>query len=171
MFRVFDAYSSIAGVMHVCVIIFNVREDIKGRAEGELNVSAVNVGLKAELQKLSTECAKGSDLEVNYYSTGLPDKLPINIEGLTDLIENFPSRMKDINAGKGIPVTVRILFVSLNHKRTSDDREQNQQVGTRVNSYNLFLIMLMRRQYCLMASFGSHRQFTLESTALFQNKW
>ena len=107
--------------MHECVIIFNVREEIKGKAEGELNLSTANVGLKAELEKLSTESAKGSDLEVNYYSTGLPDRLPINIEGLTELIENFPSRMKDINEGKGIPVTVRILFVSsfvsLNYKR------------------------------------------------------
>ena len=118
LLSVLNAYSRIAGVMHLCVIIFfNVREDIKGRAEGQLNVAAVNVGLKAELQKLSTECAKGSDLEVNYYSTGLPDKLPIDIEELTELIENFPSRMKSINAGKGIPVTVRILFVSLNYKR------------------------------------------------------
>ena len=118
LLSVLNAYSRIAGVMHLCVIIFfNVRKDINGRAEGQLNVTAVNVGLKAELQKLSTECAKETDLEVNYYSTGLPDKLPINIEELTELIENFPSRMKDINAGKGVPVTVRILFVSLNYKR------------------------------------------------------
>ena len=118
LLSVLNAYSRIAGVMHLCVIIFfNVRMDINGRAEGQLNVTAVNVGLKAELQKLSTECAKETDLEVNYYSTGLPDKLPINIEELTELIENFPSRMKDINAGKGVPVTVRILFVSLNYKR------------------------------------------------------
>ena len=118
LLSVLNAYSRIAGVMHLCVIIFfNVRMDINGRAEGQLNVTAVNVGLKAELQKLSTACAKETDLEVNYYSTGLPDKLPINIEELTELIENFPSRMKDINAGKGVPVTVRILFVSLNYKR------------------------------------------------------
>ena len=118
LLSVLNAYSRIAGVMHLCVtIFFNVRKDINGRAEGQLNVTAVNVGLKAELQKLSTECAKETDLEVNYYSTGLPDKLPINIEELTELIENFPSRMKDINAGKGVPVTVRILFVSLNYKR------------------------------------------------------
>ena len=118
LLSVLNAHSRIAGVMHLCVIIFfNVRKDINGRAEGQLNVTAVNVGLKAELQKLSTECAKETDLEVNYYSTGLPDKLPINIEELTELIENFPSRMKDINAGKGVPVTVRILFVSLNYKR------------------------------------------------------
>ena len=58
---------------------------------------------------------------MNYYSTGLPDKIPIDIEGLTELIENFPARMKGINDGKGIPVTVRILvvstFVSLYYKR------------------------------------------------------
>ena len=118
LLSVLNAYSRIAVVIHLCVIIFfNVRMDINGRAEGQLNVTAVNVGLKAELQKLSTECAKETDLEVNYYSTGLPDKLPINIEELTELIENFPSSMKDINAGKGVPVTVRILFVSLNYKR------------------------------------------------------
>ena len=121
VFSVFNEYSSIAAIMHVCLIIFNVREDIKGRAEGQLSLSAANVGLKAELEKLSTECAKESDLKVNYYSTGLPDKLPINIEELTELIESFPSRMKDINDGKGIPVTVGILFVSsvvsINYKR------------------------------------------------------
>ena len=111
-FSVFDRYSSITGVMHVCVIIFNVREDMTGGFEGDLKVSALDGGLKAELKKLSSECAKGSDLEVNYYCTGLPDKLPINIEELTELIENFPERMNDINDGKGIPVTVRILFVS-----------------------------------------------------------
>ena len=99
--------------MHVCVLIFNDREDVNGRAEGELNASpAVNVGLKAELRKLSTECAKGSELEVKFYSTGLPGKLPTNIEELTKEIENFPSTMKEINKGKGIPVQVRILFVS-----------------------------------------------------------
>ena len=101
------------GVMRVCVLIFNDREDINGRAEGELNASpAVNVGLKAELQKLSNECANGSELEVKFYSTGLPVKLPTNIEELTKEIENFPSRMKEVNKGKGIPVQVRILFVS-----------------------------------------------------------
>ena len=99
--------------VYVCVLIFNDREDINGRAEGELNASpAVDVGLKAELQKLSNECANGSKLELKFYSTGLPVKLPTNIEELTKEIENFPSRMKEVNKGKGIPVQVRILFVS-----------------------------------------------------------
>ena len=73
----------------------------------------MSVGLKAELNKLTTECESGSDLEVDYYSTGLPNKLPITIEGLTKLIEEFPSRMKDINERKGVPITVILLVFHL----------------------------------------------------------
>lgn len=65
------------------------------------------------MERLSNECSRGSDLQVNYYSTGFPDKLPINIEELTKLIENFPESMKNINGGKGIPVAVRIFFVRI----------------------------------------------------------
>lgn len=71
------------------------------------------MGLKAELNKLTSECETGSDLEVDYYSTGLPNKLPITIEGLTKLIEEFPSRMKDINEGRGVPITVILLVFYL----------------------------------------------------------
>lgn len=87
-------------------------EDIKGRAEGNLTLQAVDVGLKAELQKLTSEFESLSDLEVNYYSTGLPNKLPITIDGLTQLIETFPSRMKEINDGKGIPITFELLPIT-----------------------------------------------------------
>lgn len=71
------------------------------------------MGLKAELHKLTSKCKSVSDLQVDYYSTGLPDKLPITIEKLTDLIETFPSRMDKINDGKGIPMMVRVLCLSV----------------------------------------------------------
>ena len=82
-------------------------EQIKGNAEGELNVGAVNAGLKASLDKLSAECNDIADIAIKYYATDLPDKLPTTMEDLVLLIEKFPSRLKNLNDGKGIPISVR----------------------------------------------------------------
>lgn len=90
-----------------------------GGAKGDISASAGNVGLRAELDRLSNECSRGSDLQVNYYCTGLPDNLPINIEELTNLIKNFPESLKNINGGKGIPVKVRIFFVRIKKRKRS----------------------------------------------------
>ena len=87
--------------------IFISREQIIGNAEGELNVGAVNARLKASLDKLSAECNDISDIAINYYATDLPDKLPTTMEDLVSVIENFPSRLKKLNDGKGIPMKVR----------------------------------------------------------------
>ena len=86
---------------------FISREKIKGKAEGELNVGVVNAGLKASLDKLSAECSDVSDIAIKYYATDLPDKLPTTMEDLVSVIENFPSRLKKFNDGKGIPMKVR----------------------------------------------------------------
>ena len=37
----------------------------------------------------------------------LSDKLPTTMEDLVLLIERFPSRLKNLNDGKGIPISVR----------------------------------------------------------------
>ena len=84
-----------------------MRGRIKGNAEGELNVGAVNAGLKASLNKLSAECNDVSDIAIKYYATDLPDKLPTTMEDLISVIEDFPSRLKKFNDGKGIPMKVR----------------------------------------------------------------
>ena len=88
-------------------LFFISREQIKGNATGKLNVGAVNAGLKASLDKLSAECNDILDIAINYYATDLPDKLPTTMEDLVSVIENFPSRLKKLNAGKGIPMKVR----------------------------------------------------------------
>ena len=86
--------------------MFVFREEIHGSAEGELSLSAVNVGLKASLDKLSSECRSVSDITIKYYATDMPDKLPTTLEDLVSLIENFPSRLERINSGQGIPMNV-----------------------------------------------------------------
>ena len=85
--------------------------NIEGRAEGDINAQVVSAGLKAELNNLTSECNSSSDLQVDYYATILPDKLPIDISELNKAIEEFPSRMKDINNGKGVPITVIIVHL------------------------------------------------------------
>lgn len=70
-------------------------------------MGVVDAGLKAQLNMLSTECNDLSDMTIEYYATDLPDKLPTTLAGLVKLIEDFPSRLKNINDGDGIPVQVR----------------------------------------------------------------
>ena len=80
---------------------------MQGKAEGKLPVHAVaNVGLKAELKKLTSKCKDTANISIKYYATDLPDKLPTTLDDLVELIEAFPSRLKDINYGKGIPLQV-----------------------------------------------------------------
>lgn len=89
--------------------MFIRRGKIGGKAEGDLikYVGAGNAGLKATLDKLSTECNDISDIDIKYYATDLPDKLPTTIKDLVSIIEEFPSRMKRSNDGKGVPMKVR----------------------------------------------------------------
>ena len=71
-----------------------------------MSVQVANVGLKAELVKLTSQCKDTADISIKYYATELPDKLPTTLNDLVELIETFPSRLKDINDGKGIPLQV-----------------------------------------------------------------
>ena len=71
-----------------------------------VNAKAVDVSLKAQLEKLTTECSGLSDISIKYYSTDLPFKAPTNLDELVKLIEGFPSRLEKINEGKGIPLQV-----------------------------------------------------------------
>ena len=89
-----------------CIYIY--RNQIKGSAEGKLDVGGgADVGLKAALEKLSKECNDVSDISIRYCATDVPDQLPTTMDELMSLIENFPSRLKSINDGKGIPMQVR----------------------------------------------------------------
>ncbi len=94
-----------AGLTHL-LSHFIRRVDIQGNTEGEISVLAAGVGLKAELQKLTSTCKDTSDISIKYHATDLPDKLPTTLDDLVKLIEEFPSRLKDINDGKGIPLQV-----------------------------------------------------------------
>lgn len=98
--------------MVIYIFFISLRVNIEGRAEGEIDVLVVSAGLKAALNNLTSECNSSSDLQVDYYATGLPDKLPIDIDELKKAIEEFPSRMKDINNGKGVPITVIIIHLA-----------------------------------------------------------
>ena len=94
------------------LFIYLYRNQIKGSAEGKLDVGgSADVGLKAALDKLSAECNNVSDISIRYYATELPDKLPTTMDELVSLIQDFPSRLKSINDGKGIPLQVRFPYI------------------------------------------------------------
>ncbi|KAL9985836.1 hypothetical protein ACROYT_G008285 [Oculina patagonica] len=86
--------------------------DIQGKAEGEITAQAADIGLRAELKKLTSTCKDTADISIKYYATDLPDKLPTTLNDLVKLIEEFPSRLKNINDGKGIPLQFELLPIN-----------------------------------------------------------
>lgn len=78
----------------------------RGSAGGDLSLPGVNGGLKASLGKLSSQFNGASNIVIKYYATDMPDGLPTTLKDLVSLIENFPSRLKGINNGKGIAMRV-----------------------------------------------------------------
>ena len=92
------------------MFLCSFRLDIQGSAAGDITAGAVNVSLKAQLKTLATQCSDLSDVAINYYATELPDRLPTTLDSLVQLIEQFPSRLKNINDGKGIPIQVTVSF-------------------------------------------------------------
>lgn len=60
------------------------------------------------LKKLTSDCNSANHLSTEYYATDVPDKIPTNPEDLVKLIKEFPSRLKGINDGQGVPIMVCI---------------------------------------------------------------
>ena len=62
--------------------------------------------LKAQLDKMARECSACSDVEIKYYGTVQPEKLPTSIDDAMELIKNFPQMMKKVGDGHGVPLKV-----------------------------------------------------------------
>ena len=83
------------------------RLKLNGKSDGGLDILEVaTAGLETQLKKLTSDGDKESDLSIEYYATDLPDKNPTNVEDLVKLIQEFPSRLKTINNGLGVPIKV-----------------------------------------------------------------
>ena len=83
------------------------RLTLNGKSGGDLDIlTGVTAGLETQLKKLTSDGDKESDLSIEYYATDLPDRNPTNVEDLVKLIQEFPSRLKTINNGLGVPIKV-----------------------------------------------------------------
>ena len=95
------------------IIIIIYRLKVKGKSDGGLDIGgSVTAGLEAQLNELTSSCDKESDLSIEYYATDLPDKNPTNVEDLVKLIQEFPSRLRTINNGRGVPIKVMFFIAS-----------------------------------------------------------
>ena len=95
------------------IIIIIYRLNVKGKSDGGLDIGgSVTAGLEAQLNELTSSCDKESDLSIEYYATDLPDKNPTNLEDLVKLIQEFPSRLRTINNGRGVPIKVMFFIAS-----------------------------------------------------------
>ena len=89
------------------------RLKLNGKSDGGLDiVRGVIAGLETQLKKVTSDGDKESDLSIEYYATDLPDKNPTNVEDLVKLIQEFPSRLRTINNGRGVPIKVMFFIAS-----------------------------------------------------------
>lgn len=88
-------------------VCFIFRQGVKGSAEGQLNFQGHNVALEAQLDKLFTALGYLPDISIRIYDTTLPQNRSTTVKDAKRLIEEFPSRLKAINKGQGIPIQVK----------------------------------------------------------------
>ena len=82
--------------------------------DGGLDIGGiVTAGLEAQLNKLASDGDKANDLSIEYYATDLPDKNPTNVDDLVKFIQEFPSRLRTINDGLGVPIKVNVFYCFL----------------------------------------------------------
>ena len=94
----------------IIIIIIIYRLNVKGKLDRGLDFGgSVSAGLEALINELTSSC----DLSIEYYATDLPDKNPTNVEDLVKLIQEFPSRLRTINNGKGVPIKVMFFYCFL----------------------------------------------------------
>ena len=65
--------------------------------------------LSAQLKRLAARCSNLSDIAIKYYATELPPKVDTSLDGLVELIENFPSRLAKSNHPEGVPLKVTVI--------------------------------------------------------------
>lgn len=83
---------------------------MKGKLERGLDFGgSVTAGFEAHIYELTSSC----DFSIEYYATDLPDKNPTNVEDIVKLIQGFPSRLRTINNGKGVPIEVMFFYCFL----------------------------------------------------------
>ena len=94
----------------IIIIIIIYRLNVKGKLDRGLDFGgSVSAGLEAYINELKSSC----DLSIEYYATDVPDKNPTNVEDLVKLIQEFPSRLRTINNGKGVPIKVMFFYCFL----------------------------------------------------------
>lgn len=85
------------------------RSNLAGQSDGGLDTRGiVNGGFEALLEKLTSDCNNANNLSTEYYGTDVPENIPTTSKDLVKLIKEFPSRLKDINDGQGVPIMVCI---------------------------------------------------------------
>ena len=97
----------------IIIIIIIYRLNVKGKLDRGLDSGgSMTAGLEAHINELTSNCDKESGLSIEYYATDLPDKNPTNVEDLVKLIQEFPSRLRTINNGRGVPIKVMFFIAS-----------------------------------------------------------
>ena len=68
------------------------REEIKASISGSLNVG-IKVSARGQFEKIATSASQLSTLTISYSSTTIPDRLPIDLNAMLTIIDEFPKEV------------------------------------------------------------------------------
>ncbi|KAF8769801.1 hypothetical protein HNY73_017410 [Argiope bruennichi] len=87
------------------------KEVIKATVAGELNSDSGSFGggLKGGLEKVREKIGDTASMDINYYATvPLGKEIPRTLDGLVQLVQEFPEQTKAVNDGYGVPLSMEV---------------------------------------------------------------
>lgn len=97
------------------------KETIKGTIEGELNSGSGSFGggLKGGLEKVREKIGDTANMDINYYATvPLGNEIARTLDGLVQLVQQFPEQTKAVNDGYGVPLSMEVFSLEGLDKNT-----------------------------------------------------
>ncbi|XP_054713248.1 uncharacterized protein LOC129222742 [Uloborus diversus] len=86
------------------------QQKIRGAFEGGVHTSGGGFGLdlKGKLEMLQASGQDDSSIEIEYYASVPLNGVPHTVDGLIELVDDFPSHVKGVNGGMGNPIKMEL---------------------------------------------------------------
>ncbi|CAB4009544.1 Hypothetical predicted protein [Paramuricea clavata] len=98
------------------------KEDIKASVSVDVKTVKAEVGVKGLFSKLSSLSKSQSSLTITYTSSVISDKVPVDLDTLMEVIDNFNAELAKINGGEGVPLLAEIRELSFLRDNAANEK-------------------------------------------------
>ncbi|XP_071113225.1 uncharacterized protein [Haliotis cracherodii] len=89
-------------------------DQIKTKVEARLNsFGLVDAAARKGFERLENDLKGSSRIEITYFANAIKGKLPTNISGMLEALDNFNGEVMKLNGGKGVPVMCELVALSV----------------------------------------------------------